>query len=204
MTFDSADVTWNGSAGDGVAVCSKYCMIPLDVHSTNTVGCVNGIGGSVVESTTITALSFQMKTTELDAARVYFLSHSLDQWGIISAVSSTIYSAAISVGLAHRLGELWTSPGDSVLIPWYSLQSLLFIPFSTYYSRHILYKLYNETIQLFGVILTWIWKQYFHKYVPNYLVSLPRYQRSMNAVKWKASFHSNKMAQLGLKDRLIE
>jgi len=26
----------------------------------------------------------------------------------------------------------------------------------------------------------------------------------MNAVKWKASFHSNKMAQLGLKDRLIE
>jgi len=73
------DVTWNGSVGDGVTVCSKYCMTPLDVYSTNTVGFLGGIGGSVLDSTIITSLSFHMKTTEFAAARICCLLHILDQ-----------------------------------------------------------------------------------------------------------------------------
>ena len=90
----------------------KYCMTPLDVHSTNTVGFVNGIGGSVVESTTITSLSFQMKNTKFAAACICCLLHILDQWGLISAISSTIHSAAISIGLAPKFGEPWPTTGE--------------------------------------------------------------------------------------------
>jgi hypothetical protein len=86
-------------------VCSKYCMTTLDVHSTNTVGFVNGIGGSVVGSTTITSLSFQMKTTEFAAAHIYCLPRIFYQWGLISAVS-----AAISIGFVPRFGKLWKYP----------------------------------------------------------------------------------------------
>jgi hypothetical protein len=69
--------------GEWQTVCNKYCMTPLDVHSTNTVGFVYGIGGSVVESTFIISLSFRMKTAEFAAACIYFVLRILDNWGLI-------------------------------------------------------------------------------------------------------------------------
>jgi len=47
-----------------------------------------------------------MKTAEFAAACVYRLLHISDQWGLISAVLSTVHFAVISIGLAPRLGDL--------------------------------------------------------------------------------------------------